>query len=346
LGELKLDLRGQTSEYDGFAKNIKEAGDALSMTLRIEIDDLAKHFGAIKAVDGVSFSVKKGEVLGFLGPNGAGKSTTMKMITGFLTPTRGTVRVCGYDVLQDPIAVKSHLGYLPEGAPAYADMTPDGFLKFIADIRGLSGADKKRAVASAADRARITHVMHQPIETLSKGYKRRVGLAQSILHNPPVLILDEPTDGLDPNQKHEVRTLINEMAEDKAIIISTHILEEVHALCNRNVVIANGKVRFDGTPHELEAKSRYYNAVCVNVANIEQQAFETFLNSLEFVSEVELLAADQGFRVYPHDGRQITAELSEKIRGNGWDIDALHAEHGRLDEVFRSITMPNTGASN
>jgi ABC-2 type transport system ATP-binding protein len=311
------------------------------MTLRIEIDDLAKHFGAIKAVDGVSFSVSKGEVLGFLGPNGAGKSTTMKMITGFLTPTRGTVRVCGYDVLKDPISVKAHLGYLPEGAPAYADMTPVNFLHFIAEIRGIRGKEKKRAVESAAERARITNVMYQPIETLSKGYKRRVGLAQSILHNPPVLILDEPTDGLDPNQKHEVRTLINEMAEDKAIIISTHILEEVHALCNRNVVIANGKVRFDGTPHELEAKSRYYNAVCVNVANIEQQAFAGFLSSLEFVANVEQLVGAEGFRVYPKDGQQITAELSETIRGNGWEIDSLHAESGRLDEVFRSITMPN-----
>jgi ABC-2 type transport system ATP-binding protein len=311
------------------------------MTLRIEIDDLAKHFGAIKAVDGVSFSVSKGEVLGFLGPNGAGKSTTMKMITGFLTPTRGTVRVCGYDVLKDPISVKAHLGYLPEGAPAYADMTPVNFLHFIAEIRGIRGKEKKRAVESAAERARITNVMYQPIETLSKGYKRRVGLAQSILHNPPVLILDEPTDGLDPNQKHEVRTLINEMAEDKAIIISTHILEEVHALCNRNVVIANGKVRFDGTPQQLEAKSRYYNAVCVNVANIEQQAFANFLTSLEFVANVEQLNGSEGFRVYPKEGQQITAELSETIRGNGWEIDSLHAESGRLDEVFRSITMPN-----
>ncbi len=315
------------------------------MTLRIEIDDLAKHFGAIKAVDGVSFSVSKGEVLGFLGPNGAGKSTTMKMITGFLAPTRGTVRVCGYDVLKDPISVKAHLGYLPEGAPAYADMTPDSFLHFIAEIRGLKGADKKRAVGLAAERARITNVMFQPIETLSKGYKRRVGLAQSILHNPPVLILDEPTDGLDPNQKHEVRTLINEMAEDKAIIISTHILEEVHALCNRNVVIANGKIKFDGTPQQLESKSRYFNAVCVNVANIEQQAFENFLSSLEFVANVEKLSGEAGFRVFPQDGRQITAELSEKIRGNGWDIDALHAENGRLDEVFRSITLPNAESS-
>jgi ABC-2 type transport system ATP-binding protein len=315
------------------------------MTLRIEINDLAKHFGAIKAVDGVSFSVKKGEVLGFLGPNGAGKSTTMKMITGFLTPTKGTVKVCGHDVLQDPIAVKANLGYLPEGAPAYADMTPDSFLKFIADVRGLSGVEKRKAVDSAAERARIRHVMYQPIETLSKGYKRRVGLAQSILHNPPVLILDEPTDGLDPNQKHEVRMLINEMAADKAIIISTHILEEVHALCNRNVLIANGKVKFDGTPHELEAKSRYYNAVCVDVFDADTAAVESFLQNLAFVDEVEALTSDKGFRVYPKQKQQITAELSDAIRANGWEIGVLHAEGGRLDEVFRTITTQSTGSN-
>lgn len=314
------------------------------MTLRIEIEDLAKHFGAIKAVDGVSFSVKKGEVLGFLGPNGAGKSTTMKMITGFLMPTRGTVRVCGHDVLLDPIAVKASLGYLPEGAPAYADMTPDGFLRFIADIRGLSGADKKRAVDSAAERAQIKNVMFQPIETLSKGYKRRVGLAQAILHNPPVLILDEPTDGLDPNQKHEVRSLINEMAHDKAIIISTHILEEVNALCTRNVVIANGLVQFDGTPSELEAMSRYHNAVCVAVANVDAKVFSAFLNSLDFVASIEVLASNRGFRVYPTNSRQMTVELSQAIRGNGWEIDSLYAEHGRLDEVFRTITTGSTGS--
>jgi ABC-2 type transport system ATP-binding protein len=284
----------------------------------------------------VSFSVKKGEVLGFLGPNGAGKSTTMKMITGFLTPTRGTVRVCGYDVLENPIAVKAHLGYLPEGAPAYADMTPDNFLKFIAEIRGLSGKEKRIAIDSAIERARIKNVMYQPIETLSKGYKRRVGLAQAILHNPPVLILDEPTDGLDPNQKHEVRMLINDMAEDKAIIISTHILEEVHALCNRNVVIANGKVKFDGTPHELEAMSKYHNAVTVDVANVDASQLNNFLTSLDYVASTE--AITNGFRVYPAGGSAMTAELSEAIRAQGWEINALHAESGRLDEVFRTIT--------
>jgi ABC-2 type transport system ATP-binding protein len=308
------------------------------MTLRIEIDNLAKHFGEIKAVDGVSFSVSKGEVLGFLGPNGAGKSTTMKMITGFLTPTSGTVRVCGHDVLEDPIAVKASLGYLPEGAPAYADMTPDGFLKFIADIRGLSGVEKKKAVDLAAERARIKHVMFQPIETLSKGYKRRVGLAQSILHNPPVLILDEPTDGLDPNQKHEVRTLINEMAHDKAIIISTHILEEVHALCNRNVVISSGKKMFDGTPHELEAMSSFHNAVCLSIDTISNEDVSGYLESLAYVSRVEPLASINGLRVYPVDGKQITAQLTDSIRSKGWQIDSLYAESGHLDEVFRNIT--------
>ncbi len=309
------------------------------MTLRIEIDNLAKHFGEIKAVDGVSFSVNKGEVLGFLGPNGAGKSTTMKMVTGFLTPTSGTVRVCGHDVLEDPISVKANLGYLPEGAPAYADMTPDGFLRFIADVRGLSGAAKQYAVEHAAERAQIKHVMFQPIETLSKGYKRRVGLAQAILHNPPVLILDEPTDGLDPNQKHEVRTLINEMSHDKAIIISTHILEEVHALCHRNVLIANGKLKFDGTPNELEAMSRYHNAVCVAVANVDNDKVLSFLKSLAYIASVEELSGTRGFRVYPQQGKQITAELSQSIRDNNWDISSLHAENGRLDEVFRTITM-------
>ena len=311
------------------------------MTLRIEIENLTKHFGEIRAVDDVTFSVSKGEVLGFLGPNGAGKSTTMKMITGFLAPTSGTVRVCGYDVQDDPISVKASLGYLPEGAPAYGDMTPDGFLKFIADIRGLRGAEKKRAVDLASDRAKIRNVMFQPIETLSKGYKRRVGLAQSILHNPPVLILDEPTDGLDPNQKHEVRTLINEMAEDKAIIISTHILEEVHALCTRNVVIANGVVQFDGTPHELEAMSRYHNAVCLAVADIEASVVSEFLNALEIVAEIEALTTYDGFRVFPKDGRQITLELSELIRKQGWQVDSLYSENGHLDEVFRKITLNN-----
>jgi len=225
------------------------------MSSMIEIRGLSKHFGPLKAVDGVSFDVAQGEVLGFLGPNGAGKSTTMKMVTGFLSPTAGEVRVAGHDVLEDPVAVKSSLGYLPEGAPAYPDMTPLGFLRFIAEIRGFRGDAREARIAEVVRRVHLEGVMHQPIETLSKGYKRRVGLAQAILHDPPVLIMDEPTDGLDPNQKHEVRALIQEMGRSKAIVLSTHILEEVEAVCTRAIIINRGRIVFDGKPGELEVRA-------------------------------------------------------------------------------------------
>ena len=204
---------------------------------------------------GVSFDVNHGEVLGFLGPNGAGKSTTMKMITGFLEPTSGTCIVNGHDVLENPLAVKRSIGYLPEGAPAYGEMTVKSFLNFIADIRQLSGSTRQKRIDEVVERINIRNVYDQSIETLSKGYKRRVGLAQAILHDPDTLILDEPTDGLDPNQKHEVRNLIKEMSADKAIVISTHILEEVDAVCSRAIIIATGELLFDGTPSELIAKS-------------------------------------------------------------------------------------------
>ena len=225
------------------------------MSAMIEIRGLAKHFGPLKAVDGVSFDVGQGEVLGFLGPNGAGKSTTMKMVTGFLTPTAGTMRVAGHDVLTDPVAAKTAIGYLPEGAPAYPDMTPLSFLRFVGEIRGLSGRALEDRIAEVVRRVHLEGVLRQPIETLSKGYKRRVGLAQAILHDPKVLIMDEPTDGLDPNQKHEVRTLIREMGRSKAIVLSTHILEEVEAVCTRAIIITKGRVVFDGKPEELEAQA-------------------------------------------------------------------------------------------
>ena len=217
----------------------------------IDIQHLSKHFGPLRAVDDISFSVGRGEVLGFLGPNGAGKSTTMKMVAGFLTPSSGTVQVCGHDIEKDPIGAKQSLGYLPEGAPAYPDMTPAGFLDFIAAIRGLSGSAKAERIAEVVRLVHLEGVFHQRIETLSKGFKRRVGLAQAILHDPEVLVLDEPTDGLDPNQKHEVRTLIRQMAKNKAIVLSTHILEEVEAVCTRAIIIARGKLLFDGTPADL-----------------------------------------------------------------------------------------------
>jgi len=225
------------------------------MSEAIKVQSLSKSFGSIHAVRGVSFDVSHGEVLGFLGPNGAGKSTTMKMITGFLEPTAGTVIVNGHDVLENPLAVKKSIGYLPEGAPAYGEMTVKSFLNFIADIRQLTGSNRQKRIDEVVERINIRNVYEQSIETLSKGYKRRVGIAQAILHDPDTLILDEPTDGLDPNQKHEVRNLIKEMAQDKAIIISTHILEEVDAVCSRAIIIATGELLFDGTPTELIAKS-------------------------------------------------------------------------------------------
>jgi ABC-2 type transport system ATP-binding protein len=225
------------------------------MTAMIEIRGLAKHFGTLKAVDAVSFDVAQGEVLGFLGPNGAGKSTTMKMITGFLAPSSGTVRVAGQDVASEPVAAKKEIGYLPEGAPAYPDMTPEAFLGFVAEVRGFSGAEKERRIAEVVRKVHLEGVLLQPIETLSKGYKRRVGLAQAILHDPRVLIMDEPTDGLDPNQKHEVRSLIRQMGRDKAIVLSTHILEEVEAVCTRAIIINRGRIVFDGRPDELESRA-------------------------------------------------------------------------------------------
>ena len=221
----------------------------------IEIKNLQKSFGDFRAVDGVSFSVKPGEVLGFLGPNGAGKSTTMRMITGYLTPTRGEVQIAGVDVQADPIAAKRRIGYLPEGAPLYPDMTPRTLLEFIAEAREIPAAERAKRIEEVAAKVHITGVLDQQIETLSKGYKRRVGLAQAIIHDPEILILDEPTDGLDPNQKHEVRQLIQEMSKDKVIILSTHILEEVEAVCTRAIIITRGKVVFDGTPSELKERS-------------------------------------------------------------------------------------------
>ena len=226
------------------------------MNVLIEVDKLSRRFGPLTAVDNLSFSVARGEVLGFLGPNGSGKSTTMKMVTGFLPPTAGTARVAGFDVVTDPVAVKRRVGYLPEGAPLYADMTAKSLLEFVANVRGFAAADKKRRIEEVAAKLHLESVFFQPIETLSKGYKRRVGIAQALLHDPEVLVLDEPTDGLDHNQKHEVRQLLAEMASQKAIVISTHILEEVEAVCTRAIIIAHGRLLVDETPYQLRARSK------------------------------------------------------------------------------------------
>lgn len=312
----------------------------------IEIKGLVKRFGDFTAVDGVSFNVARGEVLGFLGPNGAGKSTTMKMITGFLTPSAGSAIVCGHDVAKEPVLVKRAIGYLPEGAPAYPDMTPESFLNFIADIRGLRGSDRRRRIDQVTARVHLEGVMRQSIDTLSKGYKRRVGLAAAILHDPDVLIMDEPTDGLDPNQKHEVRTLIQEMAATKAIILSTHILEEVDAVCTRAIIIARGRVVADGTPETLRARARHHNAVALTVRtggrNEQIGAVRAELQRLPHVLGVEDASIDgdlASFVVMPKSGGSIVAEVSQLARTKGWEVDELRVEPGRLDEVFREITQ-------
>ena len=220
----------------------------------IEVKELRRSFGPVVAVDGISFNVEKGQVLGLLGPNGAGKSTAMRMLACFLRPDSGTASVCGYDILKSPIEVRKSIGYLAENVPAYNEMTVGSFLDFICDAREIKGKARKKALDKVVPMCSIDSVYHQTIETLSKGYKRRVGLAQSLIHDPEVLILDEPTDGLDPNQKYEVRKLINKMAKDKCIIISTHILEEVEAVCSRTIIIARGKILVDSTPEELKEK--------------------------------------------------------------------------------------------
>jgi ABC-2 type transport system ATP-binding protein len=327
---------------EGTRADTGEAGRGDGNTRMIEIKHLSKRFGAILAVDDVSFSVSRGEVLGFLGPNGAGKSTTMKMVTGFLPPTSGTAAVCGHDVTREPLEVKEKIGYLPEGAPAYPDMTPESFLRFIAEVRGLRGQARKDRIEEVVSLVHLEGVMRQTIDTLSKGYKRRVGLAQAILHDPDVLIMDEPTDGLDPNQKHEVRTLIQTMASRKAIVLSTHILEEVEAVCTRTIIIARGKIVFDGTPGQLAARSRRHNAVALTVQAPAGARVAAELKGLACVSGVEELPSSNGIVrcvVYAQDGRAIVEDVSRHARARDWRIDELHVEPGRLDEVFRQMTM-------
>jgi ABC-2 type transport system ATP-binding protein len=312
------------------------------MTQMLDIQRLTKRFGPLTAVDDVSFSVNQGEVLGFLGPNGAGKTTAMRMITGFLPPSTGTAIVCGFDVTKSPIEVKRRIGYVPEGAPLYEDMTPEGLLSFVAEIRGMSGKERDNAVARAADQINLREVFQQPIGTLSKGYKRRVAVAQAILHDPDVLILDEPTDGLDPNQKHEVRELIREMSEKKVIVISTHQLDEVGAVCSRAIIISHGKVVADGTPEELEARSKYYNAVSIRVVQEKADEMHARLKGITGIASVDMIdrsAPIAHLMIMPQDRKPILADVSAFIRRHDLPVVEIRAEHGHLEEVFRSLTM-------
>ncbi len=314
------------------------------MDKMIEVFGLHKVFGNQTVVDDISFSVAKGEVLGFLGPNGAGKSTTMKMLCGFLSPTKGYATICGHNVLTHPVELKSSIGYLPEGAPAYSEMTVLDFLKFIAEIRGYKGKEALTKVEAAIDKVNLQSVVYKTIETLSKGFNRRVGLAQAILHNPAVLIMDEPTDGLDPNQKHEVRELIRDMAKDKAIIISTHILEEVPALCTRAIIIAEGKLLFDDTPDKLAALSEFHNTVTIRIEGKVPNSAGSLLEQLSGVEKVSVYnEQDTRFVVYPKGGNNILHEVSQLARKEQWDLDELSVSQGQLDEVFRRITLEGLG---
>ena len=308
----------------------------------VEVRSLRKRFGAVVAVDDLNFTVDRGEVLGFLGPNGAGKSTTMKIIAGFLPPTAGTAIVGGEDIRKNPVAAKRKIGYLPEGSPLYGDMTPEGFLSFVCRTRLMPRAERNKAVAAVIDRVQLGEVLHRRIETLSKGFRRRLGLAQAILHDPDVLILDEPTDGLDPNQKHEVRELIRSMGDTKAIIVSTHILEEVDAVCDRAIIIDHGRIVSDGTPNELHARSPDYNAVSLKVPAADTKRAIGLLKAVPKVASVEVAEKTAGatrLLVRPQRGEFIADAVGAAVRDSKLVASDMFSVVGTLDDVFRSVTI-------
>jgi ABC-2 type transport system ATP-binding protein len=315
----------------------------------IKVRNLKKNFGPKVAVNGVSFTVERGEVLGFLGPNGAGKSTTMRMITGFIPPSEGAISIGDFDMLENPIPAKRLIGYLPENAPSYADMSVHGFLTFTAELRGLRGDANKRAVNRVIEMCFLESVLHQSVETLSKGYRHRTCFAQSIIHDPEVLILDEPTDGLDPNQKHEVRTLIRRMGEKKAIIFSTHILEEVEAVCSRAIIIDRGRIVANGTPAELKQRSDQAGAVTLRLADGSAAAVKSRIDQVSAVERSIVIGESPlTLRAFPRKNStagDLARALGEVVLRERWPLQELHTEEGRLDEVFRSITLPDTATA-
>lgn len=305
----------------------------------IEAKNLKKTFKQIKAVNDITIDLNQGEVLGFLGPNGAGKSTTMKMLTGFLTPSSGKIKLNGIDLFEKPNKAKLNLGYLPEGAPAYGEMTPFTYLKFIADVRKL-GKNKQKKIYETIEKINLAEVANQPIETLSKGFKRRVGLAQAIIHDPKILIMDEPTDGLDPNQKHEIRNLIREMAPKKAIIISTHILEEVDAICTQTLIIKKGNIVFSGTPRGLTSLSDFHNAVVMVISRDEAESLKTEIQKFSKSCNVdEELRGNESKLTIPVEKSQLD---DEKVKGLLTELNIkpkqYYLEKGRLDQIFRKLT--------
>ncbi|MET0330264.1 MAG: ABC transporter ATP-binding protein [Dyella sp.] len=302
----------------------------------IQTEQLTRRYGTLTAVDALSIRAEPGQVLGLLGPNGAGKSTVMRMVAGFLAPTSGSAQVCGHDVVREPLKAKRALGYLPEGAPSYGEMTVHEFLRFVARMRGLRAPEGRTRFDHVVGRLQLEEVLDQVIDSLSKGLRRRVGLAQAILHDPPVLMLDEPTDGLDPNQKHTVRQLIDAMARERTILISTHLLEEVHALCNRVVIIAHGRLLADATPSELEQQSRYHGAVSFSApgSGVSQE----MLGRLPQVAGIEVDPLDGRITVFPRPGERILEPVESLLRQQGLEVSEIQLERGRLDEVFRTIT--------
>jgi ABC-2 type transport system ATP-binding protein len=317
----------------------------------IKVENLTKTFGPKVAVNNVSFSVERGEVLGFLGPNGAGKSTSMRMITGFIPPTEGKITVGGHDMLENPLPAKALIGYLPENAPAYSDMTVYGFLNFTAELRGMKADARKKAVNRVVEMCFLESVIHQSVDTLSKGYRHRTCFAQSIIHDPEILVLDEPTDGLDPNQKHEVRTLIRRMGEKKAIIFSTHILEEVEAVCSRAIIIDRGQIVANGTPSQLKHKSDVAGAVLIRVQGLNAADLKERLAQNGAGRKVMIVKEDASgvtARIYPKNSAgdgELARAVSELAVAQRWHLEELHTEEGRLDEVFRNITLPETAAA-
>ena len=312
----------------------------------IVVDALSKQFGQFQAVDEISFEVQRGEVVGFLGPNGAGKSTTMKMLTCYLPPTSGNAEVNGFSINSQTLQVQEQIGYLPESAPSYNEMQVEEFLSFIGEVRGYTGSELRRRVGRVLELTSLQEARKQIIDTLSKGFRQRTCLAQALIHDPPVLILDEPTDGLDPNQKHEVRELIRRMSEERTILVSTHILEEVEAVCTRALIISEGRLVGLGTPDELLSQSIYRNAITLSVSGVNAETLLEDLNGLEQVYSVERLEDMPNgaitVRVFPKDRESISSELEKFLKKKKMSIEQFFVERGRLDEVFRNITLPDT----
>ena len=311
----------------------------------IVVDALSKQFGQFQAVDEISFEVQRGEVVGFLGPNGAGKSTTMKMLTCYLPPTSGNAEVNGFSINSQTLQVQEQIGYLPESAPSYNEMQVEEFLSFIGEVRGYTGSELRRRVGRVLELTSLQEARKQIIDTLSKGFRQRTCLAQALIHDPPVLILDEPTDGLDPNQKHEVRELIRRMSEERTILVSTHILEEVEAVCTRALIISEGRLVGLGTPDELLSQSIYRNAITLSVSSVNAETLLEDLNGLEQVYSVERLEDMPNgaitVRVFPKDRESISSELEKFLKKKKMSIEQFFVERGRLDEVFRKLTLGN-----